>query len=111
MDAGNENHRKDQSGLDEQQQFLPEKEAGRMERRRGEEEEMEIEMEESSANRKRWGWLDEKRDACVSKCTQQVGQTNLICDEQAVQPPVAIARYLAALLYAHDTYRSPISSS
>lgn len=65
-------HRKDQGDLDGQQQFLAEKGAGRMERRRGEEEEMEIEMEGKQRIRRGGGWMDGGCDACVSKCTQHV---------------------------------------
>lgn len=75
-----------------------------MERRRGEEEEMEIDEMEGKQRIRRGGGLVGWGVRCM--CLKMHPACGLVCDERAVQPPVAIARYLAALLYAHDTYRS-----
>lgn len=86
MDAGNENIGKIKAAWMGSNSSFQGKEQG--EWRGGEgKKRWKLRWRESSANKKRWGWLDRKCDACVSKCTQRVGQTNLICDERAVQPP------------------------
>lgn len=110
MDAGNENIGKIKAAWMGSNSSFQGKEQGEWRGGEGKKKRWRLRWRESSANKKRWGWLDRKCDACVSKCTQRVGQTNLICDERAVQPR-RHRQVPCCILYAHDTYRSLISSS